>query len=169
MSRVRTRRLIAATALLAAACGSSSSTIGPLTIDPPDGWQVVDRQLGTIKVANGTTGSEVGTQRGDATAVFDVYVDSGQSLREFRQVLEDNNVRWTEDRLEIDGYDAVVVAFERSAFAPSGEAVFVPEWRVRIAYRAAHGDAESDFHRHQPAFRRALRSITFEGRPPARL
>jgi hypothetical protein len=151
----------------AAACGSSASTIGPLTLEPPDGWLVVDRAPGTIKVANGTIGAD--TTRGDATAVFDVYVDSAQSLREFRAVLEENNVRSSEDEIEIDGYDAVAVAYRASAFAPSGETVFIPEWNVRIVYRAAFGDAEAAFSRHRPEFRDALDSITFEGRPPARL
>lgn len=163
------RRLIAAALLAATACGSSTSTIGPLTIDPPDGWLVVDRQLGSIKVANGSMGSDVATRPGAATAVFDIYVDSAQSLEDFRGVLEDNNVRWREERIEIDGYDAVVVSFDRSAFAPSGETVFVSDWKVRIAYRAARGDAEAAFERNRGAFRATLRSITFEGRPPARL
>lgn len=162
-------RLFICGAVLAAlaACGSSASTIGPLRIEPPDGWLVVDRALGTIKVANGTIGAD--TTRGNATAVFDVYIDSGQSIREFRAVLEENNVRYSEEDLEVDGYDATVVTYRRSAFAPSGETAFIPEWDVRIVYRAAYGDAEAAFSRHQPEFRQALASITFEGRPPARL
>lgn len=162
-------RLIAAAALLVAfACGSSRSTIGPLTVEPPDGWLAVDREADTLKVTNGTIGEETGTRQGDATAVFDVFVNSSQTVREFRKVLKENNVRYDEEAMEIDGYDAMLFSYRTTAFAPSSEVVFVPEWNVRIVYRAAYGDEEAAFERYRPDFREALRSITFEGEPPDR-
>ncbi len=154
--------------LLATACGTSSSVVGPLELTPPDGWLVTDRQPGTIKVTNGTVGDGTDSRRGNATAVFDVYVDSAQSLVEFREVLDENNVRSSEERIEIDGYEAVVVVSEPSAFAPASETAFIPEWDVRIVFRAARADRESDLERNRPAFRRALASIRFRGRPPVR-
>jgi hypothetical protein len=129
---------------------------------------VSDRQLGTIKVTNGTVGDGTSSQRGTATAVFDVYIDSGQSLADFRKVLKDNNVAANEERLTIDSYDAVIVASDTTAFAPASEVVFIPEWDVRIVYRAAYGDQRAAFVRNRPAFRQALASISFEGRPPDR-
>jgi hypothetical protein len=166
---MRTRHLaLAAACVLLASCGSSSSTIGPLTIEPPEGWLVVDRQPGTIKVANGSIGSDTGNTAGNATAVFDVYVDSAQTVRQFRSVLRENNVEWKEDEVEVDSYDAIVVMSEDSAFAPASEVAFIPEWNVRIVYRAAYGDKSSDFARHRDEFRDALASITLEGRPPDR-
>jgi hypothetical protein len=166
---MRVRRVIALTLLLAAAsCGSSSSTVGPLTITPPDGWLVTDREPGTIKVTNGTIGSDTSTKPGTATAVFDVYVDQSQTVEEFRDVLEENNVEPKIERMKVGGYDAVLVAYRSSHFGPSSEVVFVPEWKVRIVYRAAYGDSESSFARYREDFRTGLRSIRFSGRPPSR-
>lgn len=162
------RRLIATTLLVtmtAVACGSASSTIGPLSITPPDGWLVTDREEDSIKVTNGTIGDENATQAGTATAVFDVYVESSQSLDEFRDVLDENNVDPKEDRLTVGGYDATAVSYESNAFSPSMEVVFVPDWQVRIVYRAAFGDGDSAFARYRSDFRKALRSIRFSGRP----
>jgi hypothetical protein len=163
----RLRPLIAFALLAFIACGTSSSTLGPLTIDPPDGWFVSDRQLGTIKVTNGTVGEGTESRRGTATAVFDVYIDSGQSLREYRNVLEDNNVESDEETIRIDSYDAVIVTSHDSAFAPPSQTVFIPDWDVRIVYRAAFGNSKAAFERNKAAFGEALRSITFSGRPPA--
>ena len=162
------RRVLVLIAIFATACGSSDATIGPLTLEPPKGWLVSDREADTIKVTNGTIGDETATKAGTATAVFDVYVDSDQSLEEFRDVLRENNVEWEQERIDIDGSDAVVVSYESTGFGPSTEVVFVLDWDVRIVYRAAYADAQAAFERHRGEFRRALDSITFEGRPPAR-
>lgn len=165
---MRYRLIAGAVLLIAVACGSSRSTIGPLTLEPPEGWLTVDREADTLKVTNGTIGEETGTREGDATAVFDVFVDSSQTVREFRKVLRENNVRFKESDLKVGGYDAIVVSYRTTSFAPSSEVVFIPEWNVRIVYRAAYGDQESAFERNRPQFREALRSITFEGKPPDR-
>ena len=60
------------------------------------------------------------------------------------------------------------MSYETSYFGPSTEVVFVPQWRVRAVYRAAYPDDESAFVENRPAFRTALKSIRFAGRPPER-
>jgi hypothetical protein len=159
--------LVAAIALTAAAC-SSERTIGPLAITPPSGWHVSDHETDSIKVTNGTIADDSSTRPGTATAVFDVYVNSEQTVKEFKHALKENNVRPHEQPLKVGGYDAVVVAYDTSYFGPATEVVFVPEWKVRIVYRAAYPDDESAFVNNRPAFRSALRTIRFSGRPPAR-
>jgi hypothetical protein len=162
------RRVAVLLALVAIACASSAATIGPLTLKPPEGWLVTDREAGSIKVTNGTIGDAQSTKAGTATAVFDVFVGSDQTLSDYRTYLRENNIEAKQDRIEVDGYDAVVVLSETTGVDPSMEVVFVPEWDVRIVYRAAYPDAEAAFERHRDEFRQALRSITFEGRPPDR-
>jgi hypothetical protein len=163
------RRLVASgvLAVLVVAC-SSERTLGPLTITPPEGWFVSDREVESIKVTNGTIADETATKPGTATAVFDVYIDSAQTVEEFEKALKGNNVDPKKERTTIGGYDAVIVSYGSSAFGPSTEVVFVPSWRVRAVYRAAYPDDESAFVENRPAFRTALRSIRFEGRPPER-
>ena len=165
---MRVRIALVAALLIVASCGSSASTVGPLTITPPEGWLVTDREPGTIKVTNGTIGSEESTKPGTATAVFDIYVDQSQTVDEFRKVLKEHNVEPKIERRKIDGADAVIVSYRTSSFGPSSEVVFVPEWKVRIVYRAAFGDSESSFARYRPEFRDALDAISFSGRPPSR-
>ncbi len=159
--------LVAAASIVAVAC-SSERTIGPLTITPPNGWHVTDSETDTIKITNGTIADEQASKPGTATAVFDVYVNSDQTVKEFERALKDNNVKPREEQTSIGGYDATIVAYDTSYFGPSSEVVFVPEWKVRIVYRAAFGDDEPAFALNRPAFRSALRSIRFSGRPPAR-
>lgn len=160
------RTALAAAALLClAACGSAASTIGPLTIVPPDGWLVTDRGPVTLKVTNGTLGDESGTTAGTATAVFDIYVDSTQSLGDLREVFAENRVRVTEEEIEVDGYDAVMLHARASSLGPPTITVFIGDWNVRIVYRAAYPDAQAAFDRHREGFREALGSISFEGRP----
>ena len=166
------RRLPWAVAFVAAAsvmvaCGSGSATVGPLTLEVPEGWLITDREPNTIKVTNGTIGSETSTKPGTATAVFDVYVESDQTLKQFNGVLRENNVKAEQERFEIDGFDATVVSYETTSFGPATEVVFVPEWDVRIVYRAAYGDQEAAFVRHRAEFREALESIRFEDRRKA--
>ena len=161
------RALVAVIALLAVAC-STERTLGPLTITPPEGWYVTDHETESMKVTNGTIADEQATKPGTATAVFDVYINSAQTVKEFQTALRKENVKPEQERTTIGGYDAVIVAYDTSAFGPSTEVVFVPEWRVRIVYRAAYGDDRSAFVNNRPAFRTALRSIRFSGRPPAR-
>ncbi len=154
--------------LVAIACGSSSSTLGPLTLQPPQGWYVTDREADQIKVTNGTIADENSTEPGTATAVFDVYVRSTQTVAEFRKALKENNVDPLEERIDVGGYDAVRVSYPTSFFGPSTEVVFVPEWEVRMIYRAAFPSDESAYTRNRTAFRRAVTSISFSGRPPDR-
>jgi hypothetical protein len=150
---------------MSTACAASSTSIGPLTLDIPEGWQVTDREDNTLKLTDGTIADETATRPGTATAVFDIYVDSSQTLESFRKVLREQHVRGSEERLRIDGYDAVVVSYGPSSFGPRTDVAFIPQWRVQIIYRAAFPDERAAFFSGRPAFRRALRSIRFSGRP----
>jgi hypothetical protein len=161
------RTAVAAAALLAvAACASPDASLGPLRIRPPKGWLVTDRERDSIKITNGTIADENSTQPGTATAVFDVYIDSDQTPAEFKKVLDESHASARTERLVIGGYKALIVAYPTGEFGPSSEVVFVPDWHVRIVYRAAFPDAEYAFESYRAAFRRALRSIRFSGRPP---
>lgn len=166
-SAVKRALLTGAIAVMAVAC-SSERTIGPLTLTPPKGWHVTDRQTESIKVTNGTIATDESTKPGTATAVFDVYVNSEQTVKEFEQALRRDNVKLREERTTVGGYDAVIVSYDTSFFGPATEVVFVPEWRVRLVYRAAFGDDESAFAANRAEFRSALATIRFSGRPPAR-
>jgi hypothetical protein len=148
----------------ATACGGSEVTLGPLSITPPEGWYVTDRQDETIKVTNGTIADEHSTEAGTATAVFDIYIRSTQTTSEFRKALKENNVDPKLERIKVGGYTADLVSYATSYFGPSTEVVFIPDWEVRIVYRAAFAD-DAAFARHRSAFRSALRSLRFRGRP----
>ena len=169
MPRLRrlSRSVLVVMTLATIACGSSTATIGPLTLDPPKGWLVTDRESNSMKLTNGTIADETSTKAGTATAVFDVYVDSDQTLAEFRKSQRANNIDLTQERIEVGGYDAVVVSWEAGP-DPQMEVVFVPDWEVRIVYRAAFPDAQAAFERHRDEFRSALGSIRFDGSPPRR-
>ena len=164
--RPRRPAVVLAASLLLVAC-SSERTIGPLTITPPSGWHVTGREMDNLKVTNGTIADDDSTKPGTATAVFDVYVDSEQTVKEFEEALRQENVEPKKETLRVGGYDAVIVSYPTGAFGPATDVVFVPEWKVRIVYRAAYTD-DAAFARHRPAFRSALRTIRFSGRPPAR-
>jgi hypothetical protein len=163
------RRLVIASVVgvLCVAC-ASESRIGDVTLVPPEGWHVTERTENSIKVTNGSIGSDTSTKPGTATAVFDVYVDSSQTVDEFEEALDEYHVDPDIDRMRLDGYRAVLVSYETSGFGPSTEVVFVPEWKVRIVYRAAYPKDESAFTNNRAAFRKALRTIRFSGRPPTR-
>jgi hypothetical protein len=168
--RAASRRFIALLVLVgvASVACSSNRTIGPLTLTPPEGWLVTDHETDSMKVTNGTIADELATKPGTATAVFDVYVDSEQTVAQFEKALKKSNVKPSEERTTVDGYNAVIVSYPTSYFGPATDVVFVPEWRVRIVYRAAYPDDESAYVENRPAFRTALRSIRFAGRPPRR-
>jgi hypothetical protein len=161
------RTVVAAAMLLAVAC-STERSIGPVTITPPSGWRVTDRQPESIKITNGTIADDESTKPGSATAVFDVFVNSAQTVKEFERALRDENVEPKQERMQVGGYDAVIVSYEASAFGPPTEVVFVPAWRVRIVYRSAYANDESAFEANRSEFRGALATIRFSGRPPSR-
>lgn len=154
-----------AASLLLASCGATTSAIGPLEITPPEGWLVTDRTASSLKVTNGTLGGEEDAQAGTATAVFDVYVNSSQSLGSFLEILKAEKVEPSRELIEIDGHQATVVSYRSNHFGPSTEIVFVPEWDVRFVYRAAFSEDEGAFVRNREAFREALDSVRFNGRP----
>jgi hypothetical protein len=164
---LRARRLLVVVAALLVAACSSERTIGPLTITPPSGWHVTGREMDNLKITNGTIADDRSTKPGTATAVFDVYVNSEQTVNEFEKALRTENVEPESETVRVGGYEAVIVAYETGRFGPATEVVFVPEWKVRIVYRAAYSD-DAAFARNRPAFRSALRTIRFSGRPPAR-
>jgi hypothetical protein len=163
--RIRLLRVLAVAVCLLGACAQGSSSIGPLTIDVPEGWLVTDREASSLKLTDGTIADENATTPGTAKAVFDVYVDTSQTVAEFRKVLRDQKVRASEQGRRINGYDAVILSYGSSAFGPRSDVVFFPQWRVQIIYRAAYPNDEAAFFRGRPAFRRALASIRFSGRP----
>jgi len=160
------RARIAVTALVllfAVACGSGSTTIGPLTMQVPDGWQVTDREGSNLKVTDGTIAGPTATRAGTATAVFDIYVDSSQTPKEFMAYLREQKIEAGRVETKIGGYDAEILSYEGSSVGGRQEAVFVPRWKVFILYRAAFRDDDAAFFRGREAFRRAVESITFSG------
>jgi hypothetical protein len=158
------RRLIACVAFFAlAACGSGSSKLGPLLVDPPDGWLVTDRTDESIKITNGSIADDESTKPGTATAVFDIYVNSTQTSDEFVEVLRDNNVKPEIEHLQVDGWPASLVSYESGSFGPSSDVLFVDSFQVRAVYRAAFPDAESAFARHRSDFRETIATIRFPG------
>jgi hypothetical protein len=166
----RTSRALAVVLLLLfVACGSSETKLGPLTFEPPKGWFVTDRDDTTIKVTNGTIAGDTTTHAGTATAVFDIYLDSTQTPAQFRKVLRSNNVRPKTEKLEVDGYEAVIISYGSSYFGPSSDVLFIPAWKVQAAYRAAFPDDNAAYERNRPDFRAAIASIRFSGRPGGRV
>ncbi|MGH2760007.1 MAG: hypothetical protein ACRDKJ_10660 [Actinomycetota bacterium] len=152
-----------AISLLAAACGSGSTTIGPLTLDVPDGWQVSDREGGNLKLTDGTIADPTATRAGTATAVFDIFVDSAQTPEKFLEYLREQKIEAGKVKTTIGGAPAEIFSYEDSSVGGRQEAVFIPRWRVFILYRAAFRDDDAAFFRGRDAFRRALESVTFSG------
>lgn len=159
--------LVIASALLAVAtaCAAGSTSIGPLAMDLPEGWQVSDREGNNLKVTDGTIAEPTATRAGTATAVFDIYVESAQTVDAFLEYLSEQEIEAGRVETSIDGYEAEILSYDGSAVGGRQEAVFIPQWRVFILYRAAFRDDDDAFFRGRPAFRRAVESITFSGRP----
>jgi hypothetical protein len=160
---IRPRLAIATAALLivAFACGPGSTTIGPLTMQVPDGWQVTDREGNTIKLTDGTIADPSATRAGTATAVFDVYVDSAQTPEKFLDYLREQNIEAGRVQTTIGGAPAQIFSYEGSSVGGKQEAVFIPRWKVFILYRAAFRNDDAAFFRGRDAFRTALDSLTF--------
>lgn len=148
---------------IAVACGSGSTTIGPMTFDVPDGWQVTDREGSNLKVTDGTIADPTATRAGTATAVFDVYVDSEQTPETFLKYLREQKIEAGRVKTRIGGAAAEIFSYEGSSVGGRQEAVFVPRWSVFILYRAAFRDDDAAFFRGRAAFRRVLDSVTFSG------
>ena len=159
------RLTAAATGLLVAAisCGAGSTTIGPLTMQVPDGWQVTDREGNNLKVTDGSIADATATRAGTATAVFDVYVDSAQTPERFLDYLREQNIEAGRVKTTIGGAPAEIFSYEGSAVGGRQEAVFIPRWKVFILYRAAFRNDDAAFFRGRDAFRGALDSLTFSG------
>jgi hypothetical protein len=158
------RAAIVAVALVAlVACGDYTTTIGPLTIKVPEGWQVSDREANNLKLTDGTIGEVTGTKAGTATAVFDIYVDSAQTTKTFLAYLGEQHITPKRERLRVGGSDAELFRYSGTSVGGRQEAVIVPRWRVFILYRAAFRGDDAAFLRGRAAFRGALRSLTFSG------
>lgn len=161
------RSLIAVLLLLGmASCGSGQS-FGPLTIDVPDGWRVTDRGEQRLQIADGTVASETETEPGDATAVFDLFLESAQTVQSLRDTHRTLEAEWSEDRLEVDGEEAIVFRATGEGVAGDRETVLIPAYRVLIIYRAAFPNDRNAFETGHEAFRSAVRSIRFSGDPIA--
>lgn len=155
-------------ALVAAgsACAAGRASIGPLSLEIPEGWRVTSTEGGNLQLADGTTGGATASAAGSATAVFDIYLDSSVTPDEYRENLRKENVGAKTETISVDGFDAVRLSYAGAAVAGSQEAVFIPEWRVRIVYRAAFPNDNAAFLRGRSAFRRAVGSIDLSGPPP---
>jgi hypothetical protein len=158
----RGRALVLALAMLAAiACAEGTTSMGPLSIDVPEGWRVTSRGGENLQLANGTTGDADSDRAGTAKAVFDIYLSSETTVDEYRESLLEQNVGSKKETIEVDGYDATLLTYVGPAVGGRQEAVFVPRWDVRIVYRAAFANDDAAFFAGRSAFREALRSITF--------
>lgn len=161
------RLALAALPLLILVACSSGQPFGPLEIDVPEGWRVTDRGDQRLQIADGTVASETETEPGDATAVFDLFVDSAQTVQSLRDTHRNLDVEWTEEQLEIDGHDAVAFHATGEGVAGARETVLIPDYRVLIIYRAAFPNDRGAFESGHAAFREALRSIRFSEDPVA--
>lgn len=153
-------------AIAAAACADGRVSVGPLSMEVPRDWHVTSTGGDNLQLADGTTGGATGTAAGTATAVFDVYVNSEVTPEKYTEDLRAQNVGVKTETISVDGYEAVRLSYSGEAAAGRQEAVFVPEWRIRIVYRAAFPNDDAAFLRGRSAFRRAVGSIAFSGRPP---
>src|SRR5712692_5925143 len=162
-------RRIAATAsvfVLTSACARGGASIGPLTMEAPPGWRVTDQADGDLKLTNGSVAGETSTKPGTATAVFDVYVPSTQTLSSFLNFLRDQKIVPTREAVVIDGYEGVLLSYAGPGVGGRQEAMFVPRRETFVVYRAAYPNDVAAFEAGRPAFRRAIRSIRFSRRPP---
>jgi hypothetical protein len=145
------------------ACGAYTTAIGPLKLTVPDGWRVSDREGDNLKLTDGTIAEPNATKPGTATAVFDIYVNSSQTSESFERYLREQHIKPVREKARIDGYAAEYFRYSGSSVGGNQEALFVPRWRVFVLYRAAFAGADAAFFRGRAAFRRAMRSISFEG------
>lgn len=166
MSRVRralSRIAVAAALVVLSSCGSGSTTIGPLTLDVPDGWQVSDREGSNLKITDGSIADPTATRAGTATAVFDIYVNSAQTPDTFLDYLREQKIEAGRVKTTIGGAPAEIFSYEGSAVGGRQEAVFIPRHRVFILYRAAFRNDDAAFFRGRDDFRAALDSVSFSG------
>lgn len=146
-----------------AACGDSTTSIGPLSMKVPKGWQVSDREPNNLKLTDGSIGEPTGTKPGTATAVFDIYTESSQTTKAFLAYLREQRITPKQEHIVIDGSAAERFVYSGRSVGGRQEAVIVPEQRVFILYRAAFRGDDDAFLRGRAAFRFAVRSITFSG------
>ena len=160
-ARLTVRVVVVLAVFAGLACGQATATVGPLTLDVPEGWLVTSREGNNMQLANGTTGAATSNEAGTAKAVFDIYLESDISPSEYAERLREDNVGVSEEKTTVGGEDAVILSYEGTAVAGKQEAVFIPDREIRIVYRAAFGGDDGSFFAGRPAFRSAVRSIRF--------
>ncbi len=153
--------LLAACACAAGACAPGSTTIGSVTLKVPDGWRVSDREGTNLKLTDGSIAGPESTRAGTATAVFDIYVESSQTVDTFLAYLKDQRIQPERSEKRIDGYDAVILTYSGRSVGGRQEAVLIPERKVFILYRAAFRNDDAAFLRGHAAFLEAVGSISF--------
>ncbi len=126
---------------------------------------MTDRTDARLQIADGSVAEETESEPGDAEAVFDVFLDSSQTVQSLRDTHANLEVEWTEERLEIDGHETVAFHATGEGVAGNRETVLVPDYRVLIIYRAAFPNDPAAFDAGYEDFRRAVRSIRFSGEP----
>lgn len=160
------RRAAAASLLaLLIACAAPRATLGPLDIAVPDGWRVTNAGGDNLQIADGTTAGDDGRSAGTARAVFDVYLRAELGPNVYAQRLRERGVIVRTTRRTIGGQAAVVLTYSGRAVAGRQEAVFFVDRGVQIVYRAAYRNDDDAYRDGYAAFREALASIRFAGRP----
>ncbi len=164
---IRGGRGVVAVVLLAVLLGGCAreTDLGPLRLEVPDGWTLT-RTGNTIKLTDGSLGDPTGTEPGSATAVFDIFLESDHTPETYRELLEDNDVGAAEERLTIDGHEAIGFEYAGAAFAGRQYAVVIPTYRIHIVYRAAFPNDDAAYQAGMSGLRRTLRSIRFTEPPP---
>lgn len=165
--RAMNRLALAIVPLLILTACSSGQAFGPLEIDVPEEWRVTDRTDARLQIADGTAAEDTDSEPGDATVVFDVYLDSATTVQSWRDTHRNLDVEWTEEQLEIDGHDAVAFHATGEGVAGARETVLIPDHRVLVIYRAAFENDRPAFDAGYEPFREALRSIRFSEDPVA--
>ena len=150
--------------LLAVACTSQTSTerIGPLQIETPPGWQAHREGRNSLKFTDGSVASDTDSRAGDATAVFDLYLNSRHTPDSYASFVASEGGRIVRtELLTIDGESATVLDIEGESFAGHWTVVLVPDERVLVVYRAAFPNDDAAYNRGRPALLDAVRSMRF--------
>lgn len=135
-----------------------------MRMDVPEGWQVTRRLSDSLQMADGTAASDTANVPGTATAVFDVYTSSGQTVESYRSMLRGHvkSLEVTEE--DVDGHTVVFLDYTGEEFAGHQQAALVPDFGLLLVYRAAFANDEAAYMRGLAAFRRAVRSSRFTPR-----
>jgi hypothetical protein len=147
--------------LFVTACGQATTSIGPASLEVPEGWRVTNRTSQSIQVADGTTGGGTATEAGTARAVFDVYASSTLDPHDLAEQLRGDNVGVRVEESSFGGHEAVVLSHAGHEGSGRQITVVFPDWQVHLVYRAAFAGDDAAFFSGRSAFMRSLRSISF--------